>query len=368
MVGVVVFILVLLILVLVHEWGHFAAARLFGVGVEEFGFGFPPAIARRQWGNTTYSFNWLPLGGFVRIKGEERVVNEADSFSAQRPSRRAAIILAGVAMNVLLTILLLTIGFNLGLPQDLSQEAPDGAIVSQVRHHVVEVLPGSPAAGRLEANDAIVTIDGQAFATLVELQRYIRSHGQQQLLLSVERGDRTMIAAITPTLLTAGGEERYGIGVGLFTTGEVSYPWYRTPFEAIRLTGDLFVRIVQTMWQAATDLWYGRGASVDVAGPVGIAVITSQVTKLGFVYLVQFVALLSLNLAFINLLPFPALDGGRLLFIVLEVLRGKAVDENLEARMHRWGFTVLLLVVLFVTYLDVHRLSSLFREWFGRAG
>lgn len=361
MLGVLTFVAVLLVLVLAHEYGHFVVARWFGVGVEEFGFGFPPAIVKKQWHGTTYSLNWVPLGGFVRIKGEERAVVAPDSFSAQPALWRAAIIVAGVVMNILLAVMLLTVGLMSGLPQDVSDGAPAGARVRDVRHNVAAVLAASPAAGHLDVGDAIVALDGRTMMTVRDVQAYVRSRVGETVQVTVERDGRTKNIALTPALLSGTPSPVYGLGVELFTTALVSYPFYRAPFEAARLTGQLLVRITATLGETLWSFVQGRGAGVDVAGPIGIAVLTSHVARLGWVFLLQFVSLLSLNLAFINLLPFPALDGGRLLFIGLEVVRRRPVSEAFESQVHRWGFAILIMLVLIVTYFDLQRFAHLFQ-------
>jgi regulator of sigma E protease len=363
MIGVLFFIVTLLALVLVHEFGHFGAARWFGVAVEEFGFGFPPAIAKKRWGKTTYSFNWLPLGGFVRIKGEENAVAEPDSFSVQSSWRRAVIIVAGVVMNLLVVVILFTVGFSVGLPQELDQPLPSAARVRDVRHQVAAVMPDSPASSALVPGDVIVAIDGQTFNALSELQAYIRGHSDSILNLTVERGGTQNTVSLQPTRLRLDDGEIYGLGVSLFTTGVVAYPFYRAPLEAVRLTGKLFGLIAKTLGELVVGLLRGAPTAVDVTGPIGIAILTTEVVHLGWIFFLQFVAILSLNLAFINLLPFPALDGGRLLFILIEIIRRRPVSEATEGRIHRWGFTFLILLVLVVTYFDLNRFGGVFGGW-----
>jgi regulator of sigma E protease len=363
MFGVLVFIVTLLVLVLVHELGHFLSARWLGVTVEEFGFGFPPAALKRRWGRTVYSLNWLPLGGFVKIKGEEHAVEESDSFSAQPSARRALIVASGVIMNLALCWLLFTVGFTVGMPQEATGPARSGAKVRDVRHQVTSVLPQSPAEGALESGDTIVAIDGESFATLQELQRYIRSHRDGLLEFTVERRGAVQSLSLQPALLKVSEGEVYGVGVSLFTTAVVSYPLYRAPLEALRLTGELFGAIARALGDLISGLWRGAPPAVEVAGPIGIAVLTAEVVDLGWIFLLQFVAVLSLNLAFVNLLPFPALDGGRLLFIGIEVARGRRVSHSVEGALHRWGFTVLLFLVLLVTYFDLLRFGGAFGQW-----
>lgn len=363
MLGVLIFIIILLVLVLVHEFGHFGAARLFGVAVEEFGFGFPPAVIKKRFGQTVYSLNWIPLGGFVKIKGEESALTDADSFSVQPPWRRAVIIAAGIIMNLMLVVILFTIGFSVGFPQELDQASSAGARVRDIKHEIVAVMPKSPAFNALESGDVIISIDGHQFANLSDLQLYIRSHSNDALNLIIERGQKQQTISLRPALLKVGDEEIYGLGISLFTTATVAYPIYRAPWEAVKLTGKLFGLIAKTLGDIMVGLIRGAPAPIDVTGPIGIAILTSQVVDLGWIFILQFVAVLSLNLAFINLLPFPALDGGRLFFILIEVIRRRPVSEHIEGRIHRWGFTALLILVLVVTYFDLKRFGGAFGNW-----
>lgn len=358
MLGVLAFIVTLLVLVLVHEWGHFKAARWFGVAVEEFGFGFPPAIFKRKLGATVYSFNSIPLGGFVRIKGEEQSVNESDSYSMQPAHRRAAIIVAGVAMNMLLTIFLFTVGFTFGLPVDVSNELPSGATVKNMKLQIVNVLPESAASGRLLPGDEIITIDGYSFNTVKEVQSYTLRSEPDEVNVLVKRGGANEEIPIDLSALPNSNSKLYGLGIELYATAYVSYPFYRAPFEAVRMTGDLFGRIMIALIDLVRGFVRGTEVSFDVAGPVGIAVLTSEVAKMGWPFFIQFVALLSLNLAFINILPLPALDGGRLLFIIIEVLRRRPVSEKLERQIHSWGFVALLFLVVIVTYFDLRNFGK----------
>jgi regulator of sigma E protease len=197
---------------------------------------------------------------------------------------------------------------------------------------------------------------------LQDLQRYIRGSEPtgQPLAVAVERAGSAHVVSLQPRQLEQG---IYGLGVSLFSHGVVSYPLARAPLAAVQLTAELFALIVRTLAGVAAGFWQGTPVPVDVAGPVGIAVLTSQVVSLGWTSLLHFMAVLSINLAFINLLPFPALDGGRLVFIGLEVIRGRAVAREVEGRVHRWGFAVLLVLVAVVTYFDLKRFGGVFSTW-----
>jgi regulator of sigma E protease len=369
LITLITFIIILGILVFVHELGHFWTAKKLGLTPKEFGFGFPPRIGgfykatngrwRWVWGtknpvdaaDTVYSVNWLPLGGFVNIGEDEEAGDDPRHFKNQKPWKRIVILSAGVTMNLVLAAIFIAWGFMLGLPQTLD-EVPTGARVSEPHVQVLQVLPNSPAeqAG-LQLGDIIVSIDGQTFTSEAGVQDYVAGKAGQTLTYDIRRGNEEIQIPITITTLVSTGEA--GAGIAIAETGIVSLPWYRAMWEGVKATVIMTWFIVVAFAELIKNLVAGGGVAADVSGPVGIAVMTGQVAKLGFVYLLQFAAMLSINLAIINFLPFPALDGGRVVFVILEKIRGRAVSEKLEAALHNAGFVLLILLVLVVTYRDV---------------
>ncbi len=374
MLTLITFIVVLGLLVFVHELGHFMVARRSGVKVEEFGFGFPPRAigvfrdpASRRWRlvgrrtkespATIYSFNWIPLGGFVRIKGEQgELASAADSFAAKGVGTRIAIISAGVSMNVVLAALLLSVGAAIGLPQVIEDGLPPGARVRDPQVQIVNVLEGLPAAASgLQVGDAIRSVDGTAVADIESLQAYLTAHVGQPVELMLQRGSAAPYPkSVTPT--PREDSDQAWIGVQLVHAGVVSYPWYLAPVQGVRLAGEWTVQIVQAFGELFKNLVVRQQVTIDLSGPVGIATLTGTVTRLGFIYVLQFTALLSLNLAVINFLPFPALDGGRVVFLLLEKFRGRAVSARLETAVHNIGFVVLLVLIALVTLRDLGKL------------
>lgn len=352
------FIGVLAVLVLAHELGHFMMARKFGVKVSEFGIGFPPRIWGWRRGETLYSLNLVPLGGFVRIKGEAgEHVDDEDSFAHKPVWQRSLILVAGVAMNFLLAWFLLSAGFMWGLPQ-VVDDLPDGARVAEHKVQIMNVLPEAPAAkAGLQFGDAILSINGEEIATVGAVQQKVGSSGGETLTFDIRRGGEQQTVEITPLELTETGG--YGVGVALVESGIVSYPWYSAVVRGLEAAAIMTKEIVIAFYQLIHNLLSGGGVSMDVSGPVGIAVLTGQVARLGFIYLLQFAAMLSINLAVINILPFPALDGGRLLFVLAEkIRRGRGVNRRLEAVIHNIGFLLLIFLVITVTYHDILRYSS----------
>lgn len=393
LITIVLFIFILGILIFVHELGHFIMAKRTGMGVNEFGFGFPPRIFGIQritknidnkpiksWrivrgaktpedtpeskGNTTYSINWLPLGGFVKIKGEQGdKVHEEDSFAHKKIWQRSIVISAGVLMNFILAFVLISIGFSIGLPSIVDENPPANAIVSNPSIQVVQVQEDSPAANAdIITGDFITSINDQTYTTTVEFQEYTKTMVDQELTITIKRGSDYIEKTLTPVVLD---EDDIGkIGVWLADVAIVRYPWYYSLWIGAQTTVSVTWQILVAFYNIIKDLITGQPVSVDIAGPVGIAAMTGQVARLGFVYILQFAAILSINLGIINFVPFPALDGGRFLFLMIEKIRGKKANQKIESIIHNVGFFILIAIVLIVTFKDVSRFSENIKGFF----
>ncbi|MFA6604229.1 MAG: site-2 protease family protein [Patescibacteria group bacterium] len=349
---IVIFIAVLSLLVFVHELGHFATAKLLGISVEEFGFGFPPRIFGVKFKDTIYSLNWIPLGGFVKIKGEAgENSRDRDSFASRGTGARALVIGAGVTMNLLLAWMLLSAGFMLGLPQALENLPPSARVIS-TEIQVYSVLPDSPASrAGIKVGDVIAQADSLPVADPDSFRNFTAEKEGAPITLALVRSGEPLELAVTPEKLS--GTDRAGIGIAVMRTGLVSYPWYIAPVQGLVTTGYLVKAIFGAFGGIIGDLFTAHKVSVDLSGPVGIAVMTAEVMEMGFLHLLQFVALLSINLAVINILPFPALDGGRLFFLALERLRRRPVAARVETMIHNIGFMILITLVLVITARDV---------------
>jgi len=421
---IIIFLVLLSVLVLVHEFGHFFTARRFGVGAEEFGLGFPPRVfgwqiwKERQvkkitesekievaletealidnreliketiieeksevdevsWvrrfsfikGNreiteeeqkhgTVYSFNLIPIGGFVKITGENGEDKTDPKSLVNKPIwKRATILSAGVIMNVILAAIIIITGLMLGLPQtiDDSTPLPKGATISNREIQILQILPKSPAekAG-LRPGDAIVAINNNKFTNYSLVQGFVADKAGQSLRYTIKRGQETINKDITPEIISE--TKKAGIGVSIAETGLIKFPWYQAILRGLELTGLLLWAIITGLIGLIGQLFAGKNVSASVAGPVGIATLTGQMAQLGFAYLLQFAALLSLNLAVINILPLPALDGGRILFLIIEKIKGTPVKQTTEAMIHNIGFMLLIGLVLLVTFKDIIKL------------
>lgn len=370
---IIIFLVVLSVLVLVHELGHFLAARWTGVQVEEFGLGFPPRAigwfrnGRQHWrlakssfkkvGHTIFSINWIPLGGFVKLRGEDGVSQPDDqtNFANKKISQRCLIIVAGVVMNIALAAVIFIGGLTIGWPQATDNLGPSARVINR-QVAVIDVLPDSPAkqAG-LQPGDAITKANNQEINSIAELRQVNNDSAGQAINYQIKRQEQIFDLTIAPRILESAGG-KYGLGVALAESGLVSYPWPQAIWEGTRLAVTGLRDIAVGFWQLLVGLFRGQNMSDQVAGPVGIAVLTGQISRLGWLYLLQFVAILSLNLAFINILPLPALDGGRLFFLVLEKITGRPAKAQLEATIHSIGFILLLALVALITFKDVIRL------------
>ncbi|PJA45149.1 RIP metalloprotease RseP [Candidatus Uhrbacteria bacterium CG_4_9_14_3_um_filter_50_9] len=351
---ILLFIIVLSLLVFVHELGHFLMAKKMGMRVDEFGFGFPPRLFAIRRGGTDYSINWIPLGGFVKIKGESGAHKfETDSFSSKKAWQRFLVLIAGVAMNIFLAAILFSIGFMVGLPSQIDDTLPAGARVVDQEVLIMQVLESSPASGAgILPGDVLVSVDGRFFETDAEARAYIQERGEEPLSVIVEGEDGTdRTYVLSATYLEE--VDATALGIGFITTGTVSYPFFTALVQGVGTTFSLTWEVLKAFVDLIRNLVSGQGVGVELSGPVGIAVMTGEVAALGLIYLLQFTAILSINLAIINVLPFPALDGGRILFLIIEKLRSKPVDERVEAVVHNLGFLFLMVLVVLVTYRDV---------------
>ena len=349
---ILLFIVVLSLLVFVHELGHFLVAKKMGMKVEEFGFGFPPKLFGITRGDTTYSINWIPLGGFVRIKGESgENRGDTDSFASKKAWKRFCVLAAGVVMNLFLAIVLFSIGFMVGLPTMIDENLSASATVKERVLTVATVVKDSAAAqAGIQDGDTINFIDGQTFPSAEAARTYLLEKGPSGVTLEVKGQDD---AVRTEKLTSTQIDGKNLLGVGLIETGLVSYSFFPAIGHGIMTTVDFTRQIFQAFGGMFMSLINGHGPGVELSGPVGIAVLTGRVAAMGFIYLLQFTALLSINLAVLNVLPFPALDGGRILFLIIEKLRGRPVSQKIEAMVHNFGFGLLMLLVVFVTYKDI---------------
>lgn len=340
----IVFILILGLLIFVHEAGHFLAARAAGIKVEEFAFGFPPRLWSVVRGGTRYALNLLPLGGYVKLLGEDGQSDDPRSFGRQKARVRLAIIVAGVGMNLVLAVVALWIGFMIGMVPVVSDPVTLGGVQApQVM--ITYVANGSPAAGASLTPGDILT----DFTTPEAVRDFTtRQAGQTIQLHIIHHGDR-----VTKSVTLASGTDS-PLGIGLVQLTKVKLDPIQALGAATLETGKTVQATFTFLAKFFVRLFTTGQVAEGVSGPVGIFSVTGQAVALGFSYVLQLLAILSVNLALLNILPFPALDGGRALFVGLEgITRRKVVRDEIEATIHAVGFVLLLILVALVTYRDI---------------
>ncbi|MCK6462210.1 MAG: RIP metalloprotease RseP [Candidatus Pacebacteria bacterium] len=350
--SIVLFFIVLAVLILSHEFGHFLAAKRSGVKVEEFGFGFPPKIFKFKRGETVYSLNAIPFGGFVKITGEEgENKNDPRSFSFKPIWVRTMIIAAGVVFNVILAWFLLAVGFMAGMPSSV-QSAPSGAEIKDRRVIILQVAEDSPAkiAG-LKPGDEIAGFPG-----VEEFKSFIAASLGKEIEIKYRRDGKDNSARVVPRENPPAGEG--AIGISMDEIGTVKLPVLRSFLEGAKTTYNVLIGTALSFYNFVAAAIKGEAGLGAITGPIGIAGFVGSAAKFGFGYFVSFVAFLSVNLAIINILPFPALDGGRILFLAIEKIKGSPVSPRISAAIHGAGMALLLALMLLVTFKDILKLVS----------
>ncbi len=354
MLTAIIFIIVIGVLVLVHEFGHFIFAKRAGMKVEEFGFGFPPRLYGWKKGETIYSINWIPFGGFVKILGEDGDTRVPRSFASASFGNRILVLVAGVMMNFLLAAFLLMIvnffGLRIGLIDGQTGSAEN------IKVQIVGITAGSPAdmAG-LKPLDSIEGYkrDGVIVPinTTQDLQDVVSSHLGVPLTLEVGRGATAIEKTLVPRANPPEGQGAMGISLAL--TGTIAYPWHEALWRGISDAAFLTLATIQGYYSLLKTLFIHGRLIAEVSGPIGIASLTGQAAQVGFNYLLQFVAMISINLAVLNIIPFPALDGGRVMLLVVEKIKGSPVHKSVESWMNVAGFYLLVALMIYITYKDI---------------
>ncbi|MBI5358019.1 site-2 protease family protein [Candidatus Amesbacteria bacterium] len=357
-----VFLGVLSVLVLIHELGHFMAARYFGIRIDEFAFGLPftKAIFRIRSGETDYSIYPLIFGGFVKLHGEETEVKEDKkrSFWSRGRRQRMIVLMAGVAMNILLALVLfVTLYLVLGIP---------GSVHNLVTINLIE--SSSPAAvSGLKPYDRIISVNNQTVINTREFGQMMIKHAGTPTRLIVRRGQTVSLfegivekstqeitLTVIPRVNPPAGQGALGVGIS-------QYPYVQTSktgnvfLASIKVTGKWIKRVLEGFRSIGQSLAAGKKPE-GVAGPIGIYQLTGLVAGEGILPIIELIAILSVNLAIFNVLPIPALDGGRMFFVFLEWIRRKRVSAELEAKINNWGMVFLLSLIALISLQDVIRI------------
>jgi regulator of sigma E protease len=367
---IILFLAILFLLVLVHEFGHFIVAKKFGVRVDEFGVGFPPKLFGIKKGETEYTFNMLPIGGFVKIFGENPDTEsltgpEKERSMVHKPRwKQAAILTAGVAFNIIFAWMLFVVGFTVGLPTSISED--DLSRVTDPKLFVGAVLPDSPAEKTgLQQGDSIYEIVSEREMLTGDpllpdaVSGFIGSVGTEEILLRIRRGDEDIELTVSPEQGILETEpERFAIGISMEIAGIMKLPVHEAIVEGTTVTYTMLVTVTKNISYFIKDALLFRADLSAVAGPVGIAGLVGEASALGFTYLLTFTAFISLHLAVINMIPFPALDGGRLLIVLIEGVVRRRIAPAVVNTMNTAGFILLLALMALVTYNDIVRLAG----------
>ena len=324
-------IILFCVMIFPHELGHYIAAKRLGVKVNEFAFGMGPVIWKKQKGETLHSIRLFPIGGFCSMEGEDEDSDEPRAFNNKKPWQKIIILAAGSFMNVLCAILIMSIVVG---------------VLGFTTTTIDTVSEGSPAeTAGIMAGDEITAIDGQPIEVWTDVSAAIASAEGGQIIMTVQRDGRTLEAAVTPEQTQDGA---YLIGI----TSRVSHNPFRAVAEGAKSTWNITVSMFQTLSQ----LFTGQLGADSLSGPVGMVQMVSQTTQYGWWYYGFLTALICINLAIINMLPLPALDGGRIIFVIISMITGRPVSQKVEGTVHFVGIMLLFGLMAYVTFNDITRI------------
>lgn len=324
-------IILFCVMIFPHELGHYIAAKRLGVKVNEFAFGMGPVIWKKQKGETLHSIRLFPIGGFCSMEGEDEDSDEPRAFNNKKPWQKIIILAAGSFMNVLCAILIMSIVVG---------------VLGFTTTTIDTVSEGSPAeTAGIMAGDEITAIDGQPIEAWTDVSAAIASAEGGQIIMTVQRDGRTLEAAVTPEQTQDGA---YLIGI----TSRVSHNPFRAVVEGAKSTWNITVSMFQTLSQ----LFTGQLGADSLSGPVGMVQMVSQTTQYGWWYYGFLTALICINLAIINMLPLPALDGGRIIFVIISKITGRPVSQKVEGTVHFVGIMLLFGLMAYVTFNDITRI------------
>lgn len=379
------------LIIFFHEFGHFVLSKIFGVKVEEFGFGYPPRLMglvkidgryKFFWGKkiglsgeslakvgTIYSINWIPFGGFNKLKGEEAGSEKsANSFQAKPWWQKSIIAMGGAGMNIFLAIILLSFVSTFGSYQEITPDIfQKGLLVKDINIQVIAIKEASPAekAG-LKIGDKILAINGETVDEIEEVQNLIKDKIDEPVKIKIAREKSILEIEVVPQSAQKvfGSEEtilnKGAIGIAMAKIGRVYYPLPAAIVNGFSKTFLLLGQIFQGLYLILRELFVHQKMIGETVGVVGLAVMISEAAQIGLVYLAQFLATISLLIAVTQIIPIPALDGGRILFCIIEGIRGKPIKPEIENKINSLAFTLLLILMVYITYKDLMRLGERF--------
>ncbi len=352
---IVIFIIVLALLIFVHELGHFLVARWCGIRVDAFALGFGPKIISKKVGEVTYSLNLIPFGGYVKIFGEdpndENIAgpDKARSFINKPKWQQVCVLFAGVFFNFLFAWLLICIAFAVGVPASMGSYPQYSDRMENPHIAITYVNSGSPAdkAG-LKAGDILLV------SSIEEIQKKIVESMGNPIEIKYKRNEMESKAIVMAKQGITEG--KYAVGIAMDNVGILRLPILKSFVESARLTWNVISGTFSGLYFLFTKMFYGTANLETVTGPVGIAGMVGDAARLGFSYLLMFTAIISINLGVLNLVPFPALDGGRIFFVIIETIIRKPIKPVIANTMNALGFGLLILLMIVVTYRDIAKI------------
>lgn len=336
----------LIALIIVHEFGHFILAKKFGTKVEEFGIGFPPRLLGKKIGETIYSLNLLPFGAFVKIQGEAGGVEDYRSFIGKPMWQRISIVFGGVVSFWIVSAILLSIVAGVwGLPTAVSDT--DNHTLIDPRVQITQISANSPAAeAELKIGDVLI-----GFNKTGEVQEFVEANKGKEITLKIKRGEESFEKKIIPRISPPEGEG--ALGIGLTRIALRPYPWYQAPVQGVLSSGKITFNILNG-WILGLKSVLGlaqlpEGMKMEMMGPIGILDLLREYSELGVNYFLFLISLIAIALALANILPIPALDGGKLVFLGIEWIRGRPINYKLEQKITATFFILLIILMIFIT-------------------
>jgi len=357
----------LIALMIIHEFGHFIIAKKFGVKVEEFGVGYPPRLFGKQFGETLYSVNLIPLGAFVKIHGEEGDVHDAKSFSNLAIWKRILIVLGGVLAFWIAAIIIFSVLFTIGAKVPVADDTVIEATLVSVQ--VMGVQKASPAeAAGIHTGDVIVNLAspfaGAKITKISDFQIFVEENKGKSITVTVDRNGQPLHFDLVPRVSYGEHEGSVGIELQRLATIIGKYPWYQAPWRGVLFTGEVTFKSLQGIYDVFANMFQGKGvpSGAELAGPVGITIFLANAASYGLGFFLYFIGSISVLVAIFNLFPIPALDGGKLLFLVLEKIMKKPVPVKWEQIITVICFLLLISMSIFVTIkFDIPRVVDFWK-------
>lgn len=336
----------IIFLIIAHELGHFFVARKFKVTIEEFGIGYPPRLWSKKKNGVIWSVNALPFGGFVKILGEDGGNEDPNSFSKQKVWKRISILSAGVFMNMLVGWIFFSGVYMTG--------SPERAIIMDIKQNTPAAIAG------IERGDIVIALESKDIGVIKKpnADEFISLTSKaigKEVSIEISRRGENKVFTLVPRANPPEGEG--ALGITITNAGFSRQPFFSAISNGFMTTIDVVGEIVVGLFSFFAHIFSPTGFDA-VAGPIGVVKMASEIGTLGLSYVFQIIGLISINLAILNLIPFPALDGGRILFLIIEKFRGKPAPERVEQLVNMVGFFALIALMVVVTFKDVSRLFS----------